>query len=493
MQAGNAHHRREGVVGARARSWVLYSMIACTLLPALACGGEDEAAADSEFDVQAAPATTAAAAATIAMSSEEAGMAVEADVDLKTQSTSGDESGPAGPEEAGPQVATLADLGRDIIYRGTVSVQASDVDAAVQEAVSIVQTSGGIVFGQQVRSSPEPLSYLTFKVEPPRFMQVLERLAAVGELIDKQITADDVTGRIVDFRSRIATAEASVLRLRDLLESAPDLENVALIERELLQRETDLETLRGRLRTLTDQVSLATIDMTILQLPEPVPETGIRVDAWVSDSDEDPCLGDDRLGTSADADAYFCIQVENTGEVALTDIEVSSEALRLRPQDGRADPRWLRLADANFDRIGPGELLSAVLRETIRDGRMAGRVVTRGGIDVGFEVSGTPVAADGASLEEVVGLAYVQVEVAEDAGAPSFADALGSGYQALVLAVGYIIAIVGLLLPFVPVAIVIGVIYWFIKRWRRIRRSGTSSTGDSNRAEAEHATTPSRD
>ena len=487
MWTGNTGHRREGVVGARARSWVLYGIIACTLLPALACSGEDEAAADSEFDVQAAPATTAAAAATIAMSSEEAGMAVEADVDLKTQSTSGDESGPAGPEEAGPQVATLADLGRDIIYRGTVSVQASDVDAAVREAVSIVQGSGGIVFGQQVRSSPEPLSYLTFKVEPSHFMQILERLAGVGELIDKQITADDVTERIVDFRSRIATAEASVLRLRDLLESAPDLENVALIERELLQRETDLETLRGRLRTLTDQVSLATIDMTILQVPEPVPETGIRVDAWVSDSDEDPCLGDDRLDTSADADAYFCIQVENTGEVALTDIEVSSEALRLRPQEGRADPRWLQL-DGSFDRIEPGELLGAVLHATIRDGRMAGRVITRGGVDVGFEVSGTPVPTDGVPLEEMIDFAYVQVEAAEDAGAPSFTDALGSGFRALVLAVGYLIAIVGLLLPFIPVAIVIAVIWWLIARWRRMRRSGRSSTGDSNPDEAEHAT-----
>jgi len=67
--------------------------------------------------------------------------------------------------------------------------------------------------------------------------------------VDKQVTADDVTERIVDFRSRIATAEASVLRLRVLLGEAPDLENVALVERELVQRETDLETLRGRLRT----------------------------------------------------------------------------------------------------------------------------------------------------------------------------------------------------------------------------------------------------
>ena len=252
-------------------------------------------------------------------------------------------------------------------------MRAPDVEAAAREAVSIVQGLGGFVFGQQVSSSPEPESHLTFKVMPADFMPVLDRLSGVGELVDKVITADDVTERIVDFRSRIATAEASVLRLRDLLQEAPDLENVALIERELVQRETDLETLRGRLRTLTDAVSLATIEMAILQLHEPVPETGIDVDAWVSDSDEDPCLGEEVLVTSPEADAYFCLQIENTGEVPLTDVEVTSEALRIRPQDSRTGPRLFQLVSGSFDRIEPGELLSALLHVDIRDGRIAGR------------------------------------------------------------------------------------------------------------------------
>ena len=139
-------------------------------------------------------------------------------------------------KDAGLPAATPADLGRDVIYRGTVSVRAPDVEAAACEAVSIVQGLGGFVFGQQVSSSPEPESHLTFKVMPADFMPVLDSLAGVGELVEKRITADDVTERIVDFRSRIATAEASVLRLRGLLQEAPDLENVALIERELVQR-----------------------------------------------------------------------------------------------------------------------------------------------------------------------------------------------------------------------------------------------------------------
>ena len=430
-----------------------------------------------------APAATTASASLSdeAMPTTTMAMALSEAASVKVEEAAADgESTLESSAAAGLPATTPADLGRDVIYTGTISVRAPDVEAAAREAVSIVQGLGGFVFGQQVSSSPEPQSHLTFKVMPADFMPVLESLSGVGELVDKRITADDVTERIVDFRSRIATAEASVLRLRDLLQEAPDLENVALIERELVQRETDLETLRGRLRTLTDLVSLATIEMAILQLHEPVPETGIDVDAWVSDSDEDPCLGSDVLEASPDDDAYFCVQVENTGEVALTDVRVSSEALRLRSQEAGTDRRSFRPVAGSFDRIEPGELLSAVLHVAVRDGRIAGRVATRGGVEVEFEVSGTPVPDDGVPLDTVTNYAIAFVVVDEEEGPPSFIDSLSSGYRGMVRALGYIVATIGLLLPFIPVLVVIGALYWWIRRWIRGRRSDRSiPTGSS--------------
>ena len=472
MGVGRERHRREGAGSAGVWSWLLYAPIVLVLLVAGACSGED---AGEESEMMMAAATMAAdSPSEEAMVTTTAMMAVveEASADME-EAADGESSLPSSTADGLP-ATTPTDLGRDVIYRGTVSVRAPDVEAAAREAVSIVQGLGGFVFGQQVSSSPEPESHLTFKVMPSDFMPVLDRLSGVGELVDKVITADDVTERIVDFRSRIATAEASVLRLRDLLQEAPDLENVALIERELVQRETDLETLRGRLRTLTDAVSLATIEMAILQLREPVPETGIDVYAWVSDSEEDPCLGDEVLVTSPDDDAYFCVQVENTGEVPLTDVEVSSEALRIRGQAGRTDQRAFQVVAGSFDRIEPGELVSAILHESIRDGRIAGRVATRGGIEVGFQVSGTPVPDDGVPLDPVTNDAITFVVVEEEEGPPSFIDAVSAGSRGLVRALGYVVATVGLLLPFIPVAVVVGALYWWIRRWRRGRRSDRS-------------------
>ncbi|MYC86599.1 MAG: DUF4349 domain-containing protein [Acidimicrobiia bacterium] len=375
----------------------------------------------------------------------------------------------------GLPVSTPADLGRDIVYRGAVWVEVEDIGVAVDEAVSIVVGMGGFVFAQQVRGDPDPWALFTFKVAPGDFALVLERLSEVGELVNRTMSADDVTERVVDLESRIATAEASVVRLRSLMEDATDLAGLAALEGELHFRESDLETLRGRLRTLSDKVSLSTIDMTINQLREPVPEAGIDVDVWVSAAGEDPCLGSDAIVTSPDDDAYFCVQVENTGEVAITDIVVSSDPPRLPPRAARTDPRSFRLVSGTFERLEPGELAAAVLDVDIRDGRIAGRVATRGGVEVGFEVTATPVSQDGVSLDPVTGASSAWVVVDEEQGPPSFIDSIRTGYAGLIRVLGYVMAAVGLLLPFIPLAVVAAALYWWTRRWIRGRRPDHSN------------------
>ena len=363
-----------------------------------------------------------------------------------------------------PTALTPADLGRDIIYRATILVEADDVTAASREAVAVVQGLGGIVFSQATRTEPHPRTEITFKVLPDDFSTALDRLAGVGKLVDQVISSDDVTEIIVDLESRTITAEASVTRLRKFQE-ATQLEDVAQLERELLDRETTLERLRGQIRTLRDQVDLATITLTITQSPTVLPDTGIQVTAWVSQDAGDPCLGVQNITVEPDADVYLCLEVENTGTSALTDVEVSTRNLRLNLDN-------FRPAQGSFTRIEPGDLMAAVLALPFEEGRLAGRVATRG-LPIELEVMATPVDFDGAALDEVRGESVVWVQVDTDDALPGFGDSVSDGASGVVAVFSVVLIVVGVLVPFLPIIAVIAAVIWWIRR-RRIRNAESS-------------------
>lgn len=482
MRCPTIHRPRSG---ARRRfpSALLVAVLSLVMALGGACASGDEG---DEMSATADMGATAAATTQAASSGPESGAEADSFGDQAMSVESADmsvdeapaaeeeiaESSPDSPASAAgsvlavPTALTPADIGRDIIYRATVTVEADDVAAATREAVAIVQGLGGIVFGQQTTTEPRPRASLTFKVLPADFPTALERLAGVGELVDQRVSTDDVTERIVDLESRIITAEASVDRLRKFLQEAVVLENVARLERELLDRETTLETLRGQLRTLRGQVDLATITLTIEQSPEVRPDTGILVTAWVTAEDGDPCLGDRDIDVETGDTLRFCLEVENRGEAALTDVRVRSEALRRRVDSFVA-------VEGGFDRIESGEILVAVLEEPVTDGRLAGRVATRG-LNVSIGATATPVGADGAGLPEISDDSVLSVNVVEppepDSPPVGFTDAVGAGTGALVAAARVAAVIAGALLPFLPFIAAAAAGVWWLRR-RSNRRS----------------------
>lgn len=421
-------------------------------------GGDDESSGDMDqaTDGQAggddaASDEAAPGEATETESAEEGGAATAADAD-RAMTDSADGGGgsatqnSASPPTATPVALTPADLGRSIVYTATIDLQAGDVNAAAAEARQAVGALGGVVFGQESTSSPEPRTVLVFKVGPDQFQAALDALSGLGEVVRRDVSADDVTDRIVDLQSQIASAEVSVVRLRELLDDASSLEAIASLEAQLLQRETLLEQLRGQLRTLQDQVSLSTITLTITQ-PAATPVLTVASSAYAGLDEGARCPGSTDLSLDEGDDATLCLTIENVGNVAVSDIEVSDHRLGI-------DPDEVTLVGVEEgDELAPGDQVVAWATFEAEPDVAPAPAVSAVPIDAG----GTQLRV--ATRSEVTPM---ELEVAPDESLPGFGDALGAGAGALGMVLGILVVVLGVAVPFLVIGLPIAaaVIWW---------------------------------
>lgn len=353
------------------------------------------------------------------------------------------------------------DLGRDIIRTADITLEVPSVVAATQQALLVVSGQGGYLFDQQTQTQPEPVTVLTFKVLPEDFDTARSRLGELGTLRQERVSAEDVTDRIVDLRSRITTAEISVERLRGFLEAAPDLEAVARLEQQLLERETSLEELRGSLRSLEDRVALATIVVTLTQKPADVPDRAIElVRLPVAGDDHERCTElegprDERVITEVDpaTEVTFCYLVTNDGEATLGGLELDDGGVGVRLRDLTAvegDPEAPLAAGAR--------LVLAVT--TVIDGPVREPAV----------VSAVPVNANGDRTAKAVTAEHgTGVDVRSDDSLPGFGDALGGSWRTLGTLGSVALLVVAAVLPFLPL-VALAAIGWAV--WRRHQRRG---------------------
>lgn len=412
------------------------ALLVLAVLAAACTGGDEAESTTAGFDSYT-PTTVAAATTTMAGEVPNPG-------DL-----SGEESR---PDTDTQEVIAVLQAGRSIVYTATLQIEVDDVITAGEEAQAAVAGLGGVLFGQETTTGTEARSVLTIKVPPANFQEALHRLAGVGRLVSQSVFADDVTERVVDLGSRISTAETSVGRLRDLLAAATDMEDIAALERELLQRETDLEVLRGQLRTLEDQVVLATI---VLTLTEPYPEPAVELieTAYPGHDGGTGCPGSVELSIDEGEPFTTCYEVRNTGDTPLGDIEVYDQGLDARPDD-------LILVDGDLSvPLAPGGRVLLAFEAEADPQRGTDPWVQATALDA----NGNPLW-----LTEVTNVERAEIQVAEDDSLPGFGDVLSSAWHGLQRFGGILLVIGAAIVPFLWIPVLALLIWWLVRRRRPV-------------------------
>ena len=352
----------------------------------------------------------------------------------------------------GAELATLQApaLGRDIIFRADLTVAVTDVGAAGAEATAVMDTLGGFLFGQQTTGGPQPRSVLTFKVEPANFQRALDALGSIGEIRSQNVFADDVTERVVDLQSRIATAETSVDRLRAFLTEAANIETIVQLERELSAREATLESLRGQLRTIEGQVALATITL-LLTEADISPDMLVVVSNYLGAEDSGlSCPADEESAYVEGDDVTVCFDIFNNGDTDLTGFTLRDSVLGLELAD-------LTVVLGDPGRLEPGQSLVLATDLTVeRDLRTQTRVTA----EPVKEETGEIIAGRTISRTET---SFIVVDDA--GGLPGFGDSLSASWDVLKSLGGIVVVLVAAAIPFLWLALLaLALTIWLRRR-----------------------------
>ncbi|WP_182906638.1 DUF4349 domain-containing protein [Microbispora sp. H13382] len=217
------------------------------------CGGaEDMSSSSGAADSGGAPAAPAA------------------DAPMKGPTAQSAERSAADGEGGGQEKTRIDPADRAIIYQAELTVEAKDVTAAADRAKTIVTGAGGYVAEERSDSySGGQHAVVTFKVPPARYADVLAQLGRdLGKRKSMRQNAQDVTEEVADVASRVKSAEAALGQFRTLLSKANKIGEILEIEREITNREAELESLQARQKALEAQTGMATVTLTLVLPPE---------------------------------------------------------------------------------------------------------------------------------------------------------------------------------------------------------------------------------
>jgi hypothetical protein len=122
-----------------------------------------------------------------------------------------------------------------------------NLDAVEKKAISL----GGYL---ALRSDRQ----ITVRVPRDKFDELVAAIALMGDVLHKNVAAEDVTDQYVDLSMRLKNATAVRARLEKLLETAA-VRDAVEIHKELGKVTEEIERLEGKLKLIRDRIAYSTV------------------------------------------------------------------------------------------------------------------------------------------------------------------------------------------------------------------------------------------
>ncbi len=166
-------------------------------------------------------------------------------------------------ENADPSGAATGDTAgfssgdRKVYYNGAARLRVAKIDEAQRRIQALAAASGGLVENRYAGA-------ITLRVPVARFQKVFDQILELGEVLEKVISASDITDRYTATALRLQTAQTTRDRLITLLARAETESDKLYLIRQIQRLTEEIDRLEGTSRALESMATLSRITVQLV-------------------------------------------------------------------------------------------------------------------------------------------------------------------------------------------------------------------------------------
>jgi hypothetical protein len=160
-----------------------------------------------------------------------------------------------------------SDWDKKIIKTAFLKLEVKDFKTYSNIVHQAAKQYGGYVANEEQNQSEEKIeSTISIKVPVEQFESIMNQLPSGAEkVVEKKITTEDVTGEVVDTKSRLQAKEQMRLKYLEFLKQSKNMEDVLKVQSEINDIQEEIESASGRINYLSHQSAFSTVNLTFYQ------------------------------------------------------------------------------------------------------------------------------------------------------------------------------------------------------------------------------------
>jgi hypothetical protein len=184
-----------------------------------------------------------------------------------------------------------------IIYQGDLRMMADEdaIPKTIDRVIDVAESLGGHIAGRKDQS-------VQIKVPSASFREAMTKIDAIGGVVGRSVSADDVSEEFHDLEVRLGNLRATRTRLQEFLGRASGIQDMLTVERELERVALEIDRMEGRLEFLRTRAAMSVISVSLTAKPKvapiviarpPPPPARAGIDLpipWVAEVGIDPLL-----------------------------------------------------------------------------------------------------------------------------------------------------------------------------------------------------------